>query len=403
MKLNKTMEYFKLKYDNKQEVTNVSENVIKSAKATNENLKNTNAKNSNCEMNFGKKVAIGILTSALVAGGIIIDGYFTCKNNSPIIAPTIQITEDQPITSVARPIQIEPVTQPIPEELTTIEPTTEYQTEPTTTDESTTEALYDQIYDVESFETCDDFYLISKALPGDYVDNNQMYFENSTISVSINENVKSRNVSASLEAVKFYQNLFSVINPNIKIELKNEYDENSDVRIFEKDEDLNGKTLMVTQYYYAIDTDENGSKIRRMPNQKTNKDIIFWELCDSISISHLEKTVLHEFLHVFGINDHEFENSEKHIGNDDVTIMNYSNLESLASISPDQNKITPSDYLALVKLYSPFANHENSGINNEIMETENWHNEQEYNDYIESRMADFCYSQKELDLVDDCN
>ena len=149
MKDNETMEYFEKKYDNKQEVTNVSEDQAEIAKINNEIAENANIEKSNGGISFGKKIAIGILASTMVIGGSI-GAYFVGKKANtpvnptlPVTNPTSSITEEPSITPTS-PIQTEPIGE-VTDEPTT-EPSTTRPAEPTTeepwgqvTEEPTTE------------------------------------------------------------------------------------------------------------------------------------------------------------------------------------------------------------------------------------------------------------------------
>lgn len=257
---------------------------------------------------------------------------------------------------------------------------------------------YDQVYDVEKFENCNDFFMIPKLSFGDYVDNNQMYFTNSEINVSIDEKLSFREKMAGIKAVQFYQELFNVINPNAKINFVQADSKEIDVSVIYGGLNTSDNAVMTTKHQILeYPPDKNGNVLTCLPNERTNKRIVVWSRAKASTKSFVEKAMMHEFLHVFGIKDHNGDG--EHIGDDPCTIMNYNDIQALSKISPNENKLTPSDYFALVQLYSPFANHEHSGIQNAITETEFYHNEQEYNEYINSKMADFCYSQKELDMI----
>ena len=150
MKDNETIEYFENKHNNKQEVTNVSEDQAEIAKINNEIAENANIEKSNGGISFGKKIAIGILASTMVIGGSI-GAYFVGKKANtpvnptlPVTNPTSSITEEPSITPT-NPIQTEPIGE-VTDEPTT-EPSTTRPTEPTTdepwgevTEEPTTKA-----------------------------------------------------------------------------------------------------------------------------------------------------------------------------------------------------------------------------------------------------------------------
>lgn len=257
---------------------------------------------------------------------------------------------------------------------------------------------YDQIYDVESYESCNDFFTFSKDSFGDYIDNNQMYFSSNVVNVDIDSNLSIRNRNAIKKGVEFYNKLFKVINPNISFKPTTNQQGDADIKILNGGVCADKKAVMTTiQPHYTYAPDENGNVLKCMPNEKAERKIVVWDKAKESSDSFIEKAVLHEFLHIFGINDHN-SNSE-HNGKEPITIMNYKDIKAFSLISPNELKITPADYFALVELYGPFANHENSGIQNTITETEFYHNEHEYNEYINSKMSDFCYSQKELDMI----
>ena len=150
MKDNETMEYFEKKYDNKQEVTNVSEDQAEIAKINNEIAENANIEKSNGGISFGKKIAIGILASTMVIGGSI-GAYFVGKKANTPVNPTLPVTNptssitEEPIITPTSPIQTEPIGE-VTDEPTT-EPSTTRPTEPTTdepwgevTEEPTTKA-----------------------------------------------------------------------------------------------------------------------------------------------------------------------------------------------------------------------------------------------------------------------
>lgn len=150
MKENETIEYFENKHNNKQEVTNVSEDQSEIARINNEIAGNANAGKSNGGMSSAKKIAIGILASTMVIGGSI-GAYFVGKKANTPVNPTLPVTNptssttEEPSITPTNPIQTEPVGE-VTDEPTT-EPSTTRPTEPTTdepwgevTEEPTTKA-----------------------------------------------------------------------------------------------------------------------------------------------------------------------------------------------------------------------------------------------------------------------
>lgn len=228
-----------------------------------------------------------------------------------------------------------------------------------------------------------DRFVVKRGNSGEmaYLRYNKMQIDNNTIRISIDENVSERYVKGATEAAKIYQNLFDIINPNIKIEIGHFGDAPKDIIIKEAGVEKDNVEMAVSMLSF-------GSSRIDMTNT-----LGIYKICDSLSDKENLFTFVHEYAHaIFGMTDYTqngWTYDEYGYGNPvrPMTMMNYSDLERLQRTTSTP-KFTLQDVALAVRQWSPFA---------PGMEGENpFASEEAYWAYVESRLPEICYTEQEL-------
>lgn len=204
----------------------------------------------------------------------------------------------------------------------------------------------DPVVDVEEVDVCPDQYFLGKysELPIEPSANRLNISEDGIINIGVEDSVSNEYYWQIAKACGFLNDVFKVINPNIKFDIKRGVTEQDEVRVSkEKEESDSGAIMTVFQY---IDKETPA----RLAGQAEYK---IYPKADTQTTNHNKVACIHELMHVLGLNDHNDKHyqadGEREEGCENKTIMNYADVASLGHF--DKYGFYETDYVSLVNIY----------------------------------------------------
>ena len=233
-------------------------------------------------------------------------------------------------------------------------------------------------------------FLLSREESPNVFDACKIRINDNTIKIKIDENLDKEFYEPSIKAIELYQKIFSLINPNIKVELGN----------FEKDCDILINSSTKKEYGYfnmqnAADTSGcffyKDSTVPYMCRGDILSSVNLYDLAkeDKAKSSGIAMTIVHELAHaICGFDDYLKVIPKK---TEEFTIMNYNNIDNLKAVVSDP-KITPVDLALMIKQWGLFYN-EDPTWNNPFSSKE------EYLNNINEHLNEVCFTENQLNLT----
>lgn len=211
----------------------------------------------------------------------------------------------------------------------------------------------DEVVDVQEVDICSKHYFL-----GDYAKElldpreNQLEMpKDGVINIGVEDSVSNEYYWQIAKACGFLNDVFEVINPNIKLDIKRGASDQDEVKVSKEKEESEVDAIMTIFQYIDKETPA------RIAGQAQYK---IYPKADRQTTEHNKVACIHELLHVLGLNDH----NEKHYQADgdreegckNKTIMNYADLDALSHF--DKYGFYESDYVALVNIYGAQSDEE---------------------------------------------
>lgn len=245
------------------------------------------------------------------------------------------------------------------------------------------------------FDPYGDRFYIERTETPNYYQASKMVTDSNNIKISLDKNLPQEYVEGATEAYELYKKVFEIINPNITLEFGYFDYEDSNIYIRKVDQDK-GQSIMTT-FMMATGRQSNSGNTywSRGGNVST---ITIYNIADSQSAKSTAYSFAHEFGHAFfGFNDYNkgysFEEYGLKPGEQPQTMMNYTDLYALESVS-DKPKLTTLDVALAVEQWGLFSD---NGIEGENP----FSSEEEYFEYIDSRLSEICYTDDQTMLAED--
>ena len=262
-------------------------------------------------------------------------------------------------------------------------------------DDGSIDASISDIAEKDFFDPHGDRLFIKRIDTSDYYQASKMVTESNNIKISLDQNLPKEYVEGATEAYKLYKKVFEIINPNITLEMGYFDYEDSNIYIRKVDKEK-GNNLMTTS---MLATGRKGYDGKSSLNREAVvSTITIYNIADSQSAKSTAFSFAHEFGHAFfGFDDYNkgysFEEYGFESGEQPQTIMNYNDLYALETVS-DTPKLTVLDVAMAVEQWGLFSN---NGIQGENP----FSSEEEYYEYIDSRLSEICYSDPQSMLAGD--
>lgn len=234
---------------------------------------------------------------------------------------------------------------------------------------------------------------VSRYETKNYFRANQIPLKDNTIKIAMAKDLPKEYVEAATDASKLFEKLFEIINPNIKIELG--FFEENDSNIYVRKLNENDIGVVMRAHMYSTGSrDLNGNLDMKRGDSCTK--ISIYNLADRTTKKSNTFSLVHEYAHaIFGFNDYNNDYTFTQYGFKDSThprtIMNYADLASFESVS-DSPKFTILDVAMAVKEFGLFSNNPIEGENP-------YNSEEEYLNYVNSRLNEICYTDEQNQLA----